>query len=65
MTMTPIYPAHCVPCLSKRECQSLPHSNNCVALRRVPVVLGEMMSAQELADAGVPPVVVEVKPCTK
>ena len=35
MTMNPIYPAHCVPCLAKRECQSLPHSNNCEALRRV------------------------------
>lgn len=35
MTMTPIYPAHCVPCLAKRECQSLPHSNNCEKLRKV------------------------------
>jgi hypothetical protein len=33
VTMTPIYPAHCVPCLAKRECQSLPHSNNCEQLR--------------------------------
>ena len=33
--MNPIYPAHCVPCLAKRECQSLPLSNNCVTLRRV------------------------------
>jgi len=31
--MNPIYPAHCVPCLAKRECQSLPLSNNCLALR--------------------------------
>jgi hypothetical protein len=29
MTMNPIYPLHCVPCLAKRNCQSLPHSNNC------------------------------------
>ena len=33
MTTFPIYPAHCVPCLAKRECQSLPLSNNCLALR--------------------------------
>ena len=33
MTMNPIYPAHCVPCLAKRKCQSLPRSNNCDALR--------------------------------
>lgn len=33
--MNPIYPAHCVPCLAKRECQSLPLSNNCDLLRRV------------------------------
>ena len=30
-----IYPLHCVPCLAKRECQSLPHSNNCELLRKV------------------------------
>ena len=31
--MNPIYPLHCVPCLAKRNCQSLPHSNNCATLR--------------------------------
>ena len=30
-----IYPLHCVPCLAKRECQSLPLSNNCLELRHV------------------------------
>ena len=35
MSMGCMYPKYCILCLSKRECQSLPHSNNCVALRRV------------------------------
>ena len=33
--MNPIYPAHCAPCLAKRECVSLPYSINCEWLRRV------------------------------
>jgi hypothetical protein len=35
MTAPYIYPTYCVPCLEQRKCQSLPHSVNCEALRRV------------------------------
>jgi len=45
MTMNPIYPAHCVHCLAKRNCQSLPHSNNCEALRRVEDKAGSTKSS--------------------
>jgi hypothetical protein len=40
MITTYMYPAYCIPCLAKRECQSLPNSINCEVLRRVPDIVG-------------------------